>query len=118
MAGRLVRFEFPARDTARAAGFYASLFGWAFQGQEEYRLAQAHGEPAAAISLSQPGDRGSIVYLDVDDVDEAIASVRELGGEAQAKELMPGIGWTARCRDTEGNEFRLFEADESVTPAM
>ena len=28
---------------------------------------------------------------------------------------IPHVGWFAHCTDTEGNEFSLFESDESVT---
>ena len=27
---------------------------------------------------------------------------------------IPHVGWFARCTDTEGNEFSLFQSDESV----
>jgi predicted enzyme related to lactoylglutathione lyase len=43
--------------------------------------------------------------------------VRELGGEVLLeKQPIPGVGWFARFRDTEGNKFSLFESDESVAP--
>jgi predicted enzyme related to lactoylglutathione lyase len=41
--------------------------------------------------------------------------VRELGGDAEDKEPIPHVGWFARCKDTEGNPFSLFQSDESVT---
>jgi predicted enzyme related to lactoylglutathione lyase len=40
--------------------------------------------------------------------------VRKLGGEAENKEPIPHVGWFARCKDTEGNPFSLFQSDESV----
>ncbi len=122
MAGHLVRFEFPAQDVTRATRFYSSLFGWTFaetqQGGMEYHITEAGGEPSGAIFPSDAGERGPIVYFDAEDIDAALAQVRDLGGEGEDKQLIPGIGWLARCRDTEGNAFSLFEADESVTPAM
>src|SRR5215211_4082352 len=91
MAGRLVHFELPADDTARARDFWSSLFGWSFRGWD-----------------------GPIEYLDLDDMDAAIGRVRELGGEADDKQPIPGIGWFARARDTEGNRFSLYQSDESA----
>ena len=41
--------------------------------------------------------------------------MRELGGKADDKQPIPGIGWFARCKDSEGNSFSLFQGDESVT---
>ena len=44
--------------------------------------------------------------------------VQELGGEVvEGKSPVPGIGWYARCRDTEGNDFSLFESDQSAEGA-
>jgi predicted enzyme related to lactoylglutathione lyase len=40
--------------------------------------------------------------------------VRELGGSADEEQPIPAIGWFARCVDTEGNPFSLFQADESA----
>ena len=57
-----------------------------------------------------------VVVLPVSDIDASIAKARELGGSAEDKQPIPSIGWFARCRDTEGNEFSLFQADESVPP--
>jgi predicted enzyme related to lactoylglutathione lyase len=119
MAGQLVHFEIPAQDTARAKGFYADLFGWKFQsydGPMEYHMTQAGGDPGGGLYPSQSGEKGPIVYFDVDDIDAAVTRVRELGGEAEDKQPIPSIGWFARCKDTEGNTFSLFKSDESVQP--
>ncbi len=117
MASSIVHFELPAEDASRAKAFYESVFGWRFRqaGESpiEYHMTE-EVEPVAAIYPRQAGERGPVVYFNTEDVDATIAHVRELGGEAEEKQPIPGIGWFARCRDTEGNEFSLFEADESV----
>jgi predicted enzyme related to lactoylglutathione lyase len=117
MAGQLVHFEIPAQDTARAKGFYADLFGWKFESYEgpmEYHMTQAGGDPGGGLYPAQSSEKGPIVYFDVDDMDAAVARVRELGGEAEDKHPIPSIGWFARCKDTEGNTFSLFKSDESA----
>jgi hypothetical protein len=48
------------------------------------------------------------------DIDASIARARELGGSAEDKQPIQGGGWFARCGDTEGNNFWLFQSDESV----
>jgi uncharacterized protein len=119
MAGRLVHFELPADDTARARDFWSSLFGWSFQGWEgpiEYHMTEGV-EPGGAIYPSQEGERGPIVYFAVDDIDEALARVRDLGGKADDKRPIPGIGWTSRAEDTEGNRFSLYQDDSSAPGA-
>jgi uncharacterized protein len=119
MAGRLVHFELPAEDTARAREFWSSLFGWTYEtwdGPVEYHQTQAGGEPGGAIYPSQSGETGPIVYFDVDDIEAAVRRVRDLRGKADDPGAIPGVGWYARCRDTEGNAFSLFQTDESVRP--
>ena len=117
MAGRLVHFEIPAKDADRAQKFYEDLFGWEFQSWEgpfDYRTTPAGGDPGGGLYPSDTGQRGPIVYFDADDIDATVARVRELGGEAEDKQAIPGIGWFARCQDTEGNEISLFKSDESA----
>lgn len=117
MAGRLVHFELPVEDTGRATQFYGSLFEWTFSswdGPIEYHMTEAGGEPGGAIYPRQSGEHGAIVYFDTDDIDAHIARVRELGGSADEKSPIPGVGWYARCTDTEGNSFSLYQSDESV----
>lgn len=115
MAGKLVHFEIVAEDAERAKAFYGSLFGWKFRewtGPLEYHMFE--GEPGGAIYPYEERDGHYVVYFDTDDIDSAIAGIRELGGEAGDKNAIPGIGWFARCKDTEANAFSLFQADESV----
>jgi predicted enzyme related to lactoylglutathione lyase len=40
--------------------------------------------------------------------------VGELGGRAGEKQPIPHVGFFAHCSDTEGNDFGLFQSDESV----
>ena len=87
MAGKLVHFELPAADAERAKGFWSGVFGWEF------------GDSA------MPG----IEYYMV-----SLAKVGEHGGKAEDKLPIPHVGWFAHCSDTEGNDFSLFQSDESV----
>ncbi|MDQ3889615.1 MAG: VOC family protein [Actinomycetota bacterium] len=117
MAGRLIHFEIPARDRERAKRFWGSLFEWKFndwEGTAPYTLIEASGEPNGGMYETESPLGRLIVYFDVDDMDASVARVRELGGEAEDKQPIPGIGWFAGCRDSEGNAFSLFETDESV----
>lgn len=58
-----------------------------------------HGDPS-------PHPR---IYFGVDDIDGAIARVRELGGSAAETITIPA-GSFARCVDDHGVQFALFEA--------
>jgi predicted enzyme related to lactoylglutathione lyase len=112
----IVHFELPADDVDRAKGFWSGVFGWTFEGMEgpfTYLMTQGE-EPVGAIYPSQEGERGPVVYMPTDDIDATLASIREAGGSADDKQPIPTIGWFARCKDTEGNAFSLFQRDESV----
>ena len=120
MPGRLVHFELPAQDAARARSFWSGLFGWKFQDSGmpdfDYQMVQTGPDQGGAVYPSEGGIRGPVVYFDTDDIDGSVAKVRELGGDAEEKQPIPSVGWFARCKDTEGNEFSLFQSDESVAP--
>ena len=116
MAGKLVHYELPASDTGRAKEFYVGLFGWVFNDSGmpgiDYQLID--GDPGGALYRSDDAGSGPRVYFDTEDIDASVAKVRELGGEADDKAPIPGIGWSAGCKDLDGNQFSLFQSDESA----
>ena len=116
MAGEIVHIEFPSKDAERAAAFYGSLFGWSFHDSGmpgiDYRMFE--GSPGGAVYPGDNAGSGPIVYYGTDDIDASLAKVRELGGQADEKQPIPGVGWFAGCKDPEGNAFSLFQSDESV----
>jgi len=117
MAGKPVHVELPAKDSARAKEFYGALFGWQFEsyGDQDYHMTQFDESSGGAISGGEePG--APRVYFDVDDIDAATAKVRELGGQADEKQPVPGMGWFAACKDTEGTSFSVWQSDKSAPP--
>ena len=115
-SGKIVHIELPASDADRAQRFYSELFGWQFQdsGMEGIDYRMFHGEPGGAVYPADNAGQGPIVYFETDDIDAELAKVRELGGEAEDKQPIPGVGWFAGCKDAEGNSFSFFQSDESV----
>ena len=70
-------------------------------------------DQGGAIYPAEAAVRGPIVYFDTDDIDATLEKVRALGGGAAGdKQPIPHIGWFARCTDTEGNGFGVFESDD------
>jgi predicted enzyme related to lactoylglutathione lyase len=61
--------------------------------------------------------RGPRVYFDVDDIKAGVARVSELGGEGGEAFPVPSMGWFAVCKDTEGNEFGLWQTDPEAPGA-
>ena len=121
MAGQMMHLEIPAGDTAKAREFWGSLFGWEFQefpgSPTEYHTTQFSETTGGAIYGADGDKRGTRVYFDVDDINAGAARVRELGGEGGEAMPVPSMGWFAICKDTEGNEFGLWQTDpEAPTP--
>jgi uncharacterized protein len=118
MAGEIVHVEFPSGDADRAQGFWGGLFGWSFQDAGmpgmDYRMAQASEQAGAAVFTSDDRSGHPNYYFSTDDIDASVAKVRELGGEAQDKMPVPGHGWFAACKDTEGNAFHLWQQDTAA----
>jgi len=120
MAGQMVHVEIPAGDTAKAREFWGSLFGWQFEeypGPTEYHMTRFSETTGGAIYGADDGQRGARVYFDADDIKTAATRVGELGGEAGEPMPVPNMGWFAICKDTEGNEFGLWQNDpDAPTP--
>jgi hypothetical protein len=116
----MVHLEIPAGDTAKAREFWGGLFGWqwqAFDGPFEYHMTRFSENTGGAIYTPDPPDkRGPRVYFDVDDINAGNARVSELGGEGGEAQPVPGMGWFAVCKDTEGNEFGLWQNDPNAAP--
>ena len=118
MAGQMVHVEIPAGDTAKAREFWGSLFGWQFEeypgSPTEYHMTRFSETTGGAIYGADGAKRGARVYFDVDDAKAAVARVAELGGQADDPQPVPGMGWFVTCKDTEGNEFGVWQNDSSA----
>jgi predicted enzyme related to lactoylglutathione lyase len=117
VAGEIVHIEIPADDTAEGREFWSALFGWRFEsfpGPSEYHMTRISEQGGAAIMSADAGKRGMRAYFAVDDINAGVARVRELGGESEEPMPVPSMGWFATCTDTHGNEFGLWQTDESA----
>jgi predicted enzyme related to lactoylglutathione lyase len=115
---KVVHFEIPADDTGRAREFWSGMFGVQFQsydGPMEYHMFQNDDQQSGGgLMPRQPGQDGLQVYFSVEDIDAARAKAQELGGSAEDKQPVPGMGWFAHAKDTEGNEFSFWQSDDSA----
>jgi uncharacterized protein len=107
MAGDLVYFVVPAGDAERAKAFYGDLFGWGFSpGNVPGGFNVEGSTPPGGLFGGGEGSSPQ-VYFSVDDIDAAVAKVRELGGEAGEPEEIAS-GFMAECRDDQGTAFNLW----------
>ena len=128
MAG-VVHFEIPTDDKERANTFYQSAFGWnlvPMQGMdytsaittpsdEQTGLPNARGAINGALFPRTENLRTPVITIDVEDLDAALAQVESAGGSvAQAKDAVPGMGYFAYFKDTEGNLLGLWQTDPTA----
>jgi predicted enzyme related to lactoylglutathione lyase len=117
MAGELTFFELGVEDAERGRAFYAGLFGWEM----------APGPSGRGFVITTPnvaggmhgGDAGAApyVFFSVEDIDAAVARVRELGGsvveidveDEDNEETIARFGRFKLCRDDQGSSFGLHQ---------
>jgi uncharacterized protein len=124
---RPVHFEIHAEQPDRAIRFYTDVFGWTFQkweGPIPYWLITTGPDTERGINGGLVPRQGKvdgqavIAYvctIDVPALDAQLVRVSEAGGEqVMPKMAIPGVGWLAYCKDSEGNIFGMMQNDPSA----
>lgn len=123
--GKVVHFEIPADDVARAKAFYGSVFGWQLHdydmGEGSYTIAQTvpvdeqqvPTEPGAingGMMQRSPATPNPVITIEVDAIDDTLKAIEEEGGSVVTPRTeIPNMGWFAYFKDPEGNTMGLFE---------
>jgi predicted enzyme related to lactoylglutathione lyase len=123
MGNRPTHFEIPVDDPDRAEKFYSDAFGWTFNrfpgAPSYYGLASTGDESERGIdgALYARGEQTqTMLTMSVDSIEEASDKVVAAGGElVTPKAPVPGVGYFAQFKDTEGNVVGIFVSDESAT---
>ncbi len=119
---KIVHFELNTDDPLRAKGFYEKVFNWKIEKSEmpmDYWLITAGPEDEQGIDggLQKREDTADIVtnYIGVSSIDEFSKKIEANGGTIiNPKSPIPGTGYFALFKDTEGNKLGIFESDESA----
>jgi predicted enzyme related to lactoylglutathione lyase len=108
----IVHWEIPSTDLAKSQAFYEALFGWEFEGfSPDYLMFEVDdGVGGALQQVDTMQGPGIEVYIDVEDIEAALARVRELGGTvADPKtEIGGGMGYWAAFLDPCGCRLCLW----------
>jgi uncharacterized protein len=120
---RVVHFEIPADDPQRASTFFENVFGWKTQkwdGPIDYWMVMTGkpGSPGIDGGLLVKGQGNPMVVntIDVDDLDAVIAKIESNGGTITAPKMaVPGVGWMAYFKDTEGNVHGIMQSDKGAS---
>jgi len=123
MAGEIRFFELGVEDVERGRAFYGGLFGWRFE----------RGPSGKGWHIETDGTPGGMhgddpratpyVFFAVDDMEAALARVRELGGSVEDANVEGDAEQVARtgrfklCRDDQGSPFGLHEPPRGGAPA-
>jgi predicted enzyme related to lactoylglutathione lyase len=121
---RVIHFEIQADNPDRAIKFYREVLGWEFtkwDGPMPYWLIKTGPDSQPGINGGLLPRRGMIdghaviayvCTVDTTSVDQYAAKAQASGGTLVVPKMpIPGIGWLAYCKDTEGNIFGLMQPD-------
>jgi len=112
---KIEHFDIPTDNISRAKKFYEKLFGWKIEQTpgpvEYYSVTTEEGNGILQGGMGQrQGDQKITNYVGVDDIDKYINSVRKYGGKMMTPKIeIPGQGWLATFKDTEGNILGLWQ---------
>lgn len=116
---RIVHFELNVKDVEKTINFYKKVFGWKIEkwsGPMDYWLIMTGVE-------KEPGIDGGLGYIeegfpqvvntiDIDNIDDVIKKIESNGGEiVKDKHAVPGVGWLAYFKDTEGIVTGIMQED-------
>ncbi len=121
--GKVVHFEIPADDVARAKKFYNTVFGWNFTDYPEMEYtgvrtveSDENGMPKETGAINggmvkrQDPVKTPIITIQVDNMDQAAATIEKNGGKIVRPKIAIGdMGFAAYFKDTEGNVIGLFQ---------
>jgi predicted enzyme related to lactoylglutathione lyase len=112
--GALVWNELNTTDPEGALAFYSGLFGWeitAVEGTEEpyWSIKNGDANNGGIRALGQPGVPPHwLVYFAVEEIEEAIAKVEQLGGSKMVGPIDIQIAKIAVVADPQGAFFALY----------
>jgi predicted enzyme related to lactoylglutathione lyase len=120
---RVVHFEIPADDIARAKEFYGATFGWELNDAEGMDYTIVRTSPVDERQMpTEPGainggmmqrtaeTPNPVITINVDSIDDALKRVDAGGGTSvRPRTEIPGMGAFAYFKDTEGNVVGLWE---------
>lgn len=122
--GKVVHFEIPADDVARASSFYNKVFGWKVNPvpnmdytifhtgptDEKNRMLLEKGFINGGMMKRNDTVKSPVVTIDVDNIEESLKTVVANGGKLLlGKQDVGDMGYSAYVKDTEGNVIGLWQ---------
>ena len=124
---KVVHFEIPADDVARAKEFYASIFDWDLTDNDmgggmiytsirtvatdEKQMPKEPGVINGGMMKRSPDTPSPVITIQVGAIDEALKKIDAGGGTTvQPRTEIPNMGAFAYFKDSEGNTMGLWES--------
>lgn len=119
---QIVHVEIPSRDYQESDQFYADVFGWKIDVDQNFNYHQfmpAEGPGGGFVSTTETDPSGSImgevgkpvIYVGSDDIEADLAKIEQHGGKSLGPKMeIPGIGWFAFFTDPTGNRLALYSS--------
>jgi predicted enzyme related to lactoylglutathione lyase len=107
--GELSYITYEATDSTAFKAFYSRVLYWTFEpGRIDDGWAVQQTHPMAGIAGGSP-EQVTVPMWTVDDIDAAVARVREAGGTIIEEPSQQPYGKSAQCTDDQGTRFYLGE---------
>jgi predicted enzyme related to lactoylglutathione lyase len=115
----ICHIEIPVADTTRAKKFYSEVFGWTFKEyMNDYVMFDTKSEDYTVMGglWKEPDSSKRIqqgtIHLDTPDIAATIEKAKANGGSVvKDKFPIPGVGFNAFVKDSEGNVIGLFSRE-------
>jgi len=104
--GDLYYFALPVRDLAKAQAFFGAVLGWRLESPEHGHINNISAPPGGLDAVGPDASTRPQLWFVVDDIHDAVAKVRALGGSA-SEPVDDAAGWSADCVDDQGTTFNL-----------
>lgn len=125
LQGSITHFEIYGDEPGQLAAFYRETLGWSIEqmpGLNYFRInTGANDGPPLHGGLTYraiDAVRGWMLFVNVADLDEALAKIANLGGSViRKKTAVPRTAWVAVVADPCGNSFGVWQADPHAFPA-
>jgi predicted enzyme related to lactoylglutathione lyase len=124
---KVVHFEIPVDDAARAKEFYGSIFDWQLNDtdmgggnvyttvtttpiDEQSRVPTEPGAINGGLMQRSPDTPAPVITIGVDAIDDALKKIEAGGGSVvQPRTEIPDMGAFGYFKDSEGNVVGLWE---------
>lgn len=111
--GKICYVVMPSQDPERSGAFYRDVFGWSLRtnGEDGLSFDDSTGQVSGIWVKDRPpaSERNLEVHIMVDDLEVAVATIREAGGIVDDADIHTERERWAIFTDPEGNRLGIYQ---------